>query len=186
LAGGLNAPTAALAWDGSSLYAAGYFTQSLSGVTANFLAKWDGNNWSSLSNGAGSDVYGLAVDNAGVYIGGSFNHVNGTKLNSYRFGILHFGSAGVNELSDKNATVQNFPNPFATETTITYSLAHDGLVKIEIYNLLGLKVRTVADEFKSAGDYEVTADMKDFPCGTYFCKFTEDGIMQTKEINLVK
>jgi hypothetical protein len=183
---GLNSYTYALAWNGSSLYVGGHFTKTTGNVTTNYLAKWDGNTWSSVSSGTGADVYALAIDNAGLYVGGAFNHVNGLSLSSPRFGILHFASAGVSESTTNNPIVQNFPNPFTTETTITYSLAHDGLVTIEIYNLLGLKVKTVVNEFKAAGDYEVTADMKDLPSGTYLCKCTEGGVTQTKEINLVK
>jgi hypothetical protein len=183
---GLNNTVNALAWDGTSLYVAGDFTQTMSFVTVNRLAKWDGSNWSALSGGTEYNIYGLAVDNAAVYIGGGFSQVNGGKLNSFRFGILHFGAAGVDELSSEKSTVKNYPNPFSSETKITYSVAHDGPVTIEIYNLLGVKCKTVVNEFNAAGDYEVTADMRDIPNGTYLCKYTEGGITQTKEITLVK
>jgi hypothetical protein len=183
---GLNSYAYALVWNGSSLYVGGNFTKTLSGTTADFLARWDGNTWNSVSNGTGADVLALAVDNSGLYCGGDFNHVNGLNLSSPRFGILHFASAGVDRTITENSALQNYPNPFSTETTISYSISRDGLVKIEIFDPLGLKVKTVVNAFKAAGDYEVTADMRDLPSGTYLCRFSEGGVIQSKVISLIK
>jgi hypothetical protein len=84
----------ALAMDESgNLYVGGYFNDVNNNGTvldaADFVAKWDGTNWSALgSNGAGnsslmSQVYALAVDgNGDLYVGGDFSDVNnnGTVL----------------------------------------------------------------------------------------------------------
>ena len=84
----------ALAMDESgNLYVGGYFNDVNNNGTvldaADFVAKWDGTNWSTLgSNGAGksslmSQVYALTVDgNGDLYVGGTFTDVNsnGTVL----------------------------------------------------------------------------------------------------------
>ncbi|MDP4219798.1 MAG: T9SS type A sorting domain-containing protein [Bacteroidota bacterium] len=188
LGGGLNAGADALAMNGSDLYVGGYF-DSVGGVRmkAPFLAKWDGSAWSSVSNGVGASVYALAVDQAGLYVGGGFTHVNGGRLNSYRFGILHFATAGVNSAAgEQDAAVESYPNPFSTETKILYSVSHDGPVKIEIYNILGAKVRSIVNEFKTAGAYEVSFDGAELPNGTYICSVSADGRTQTKRLSFAK
>jgi len=56
---------------------------------------------------------------------------------------------------------QNYPNPFNTETVITFALPRSGNVKIEIFNVLGQKVRDLVDEEVSAGYKRVVWDGKD-------------------------
>ena len=50
---------------------------------------------------------------------------------------------------------QNFPNPFNPVTRIRFQVPEDQLVQIEIYDVLGRKIRTLVDGFKAAGFYEV-------------------------------
>lgn len=51
--------------------------------------------------------------------------------------------------------VQNFPNPFQASTTISYALTEPSRVSIDIYNMLGQKVRTLASESLSSGTQSV-------------------------------
>ncbi len=69
---------------------------------------------------------------------------------------------------------QNYPNPFNPETTIKYQIAEAGNVNIVIYSILGQKIRTVLDEFKSAGNYTIKWDGKNdygvlSSSGIYLC-----------------
>jgi hypothetical protein len=56
---------------------------------------------------------------------------------------------------------QNFPNPFNPSTSIRYSVAEAGQVKIVVYNTLGQEVRTLVDNQKLAGDYTANWDARD-------------------------
>lgn len=47
--------------------------------------------------------------------------------------------------------LQNFPNPFHASTTISYALTEPSRVSIDIYNMLGQKVRTLASQPQSVG-----------------------------------
>jgi hypothetical protein len=86
---------------------------------------------------------------------------------------------------------QNYPNPFNPTTTIEYSLPKRGHVIIEIFNLLGQKVRILIDEYKSAGTYRVTwdgmnTDGKPLATGIYFCRFRAGDNVQTTKMVLIK
>lgn len=50
---------------------------------------------------------------------------------------------------------QNYPNPFNPETKIRYQLSKRSLVKLEIYNIVGQKVRTLVSGEQTTGTYEL-------------------------------
>ena len=55
----------------------------------------------------------------------------------------------------------NYPNPFASSTTIRYQLASQGPVRLEVFNALGRRVALLVDEVKPAGAHEVSLDVAD-------------------------
>ena len=57
---------------------------------------------------------------------------------------------------------QNFPNPFNPSTIIEYSLGRRSPVEIDIYNILGQKIKTLENGWQAAGTYETTWDGTDF------------------------
>ncbi len=61
-----------------------------------------------------------------------------------------------NNLPDKYALYQNFPNPFNPCTTVKYTLPEKSQVSIRVYNIMGQEVATVVDKVQSAGNYEIT------------------------------
>ena len=56
---------------------------------------------------------------------------------------------------------QNYPNPFNSDTKIRYQLPENTHIKLEIYNLLGQKIRTLINEQKPAGSHTVRWDGRD-------------------------
>ena len=51
---------------------------------------------------------------------------------------------------------QNFPNPFNSATTIGYQLARRSHVDLEIYNILGQRIRSIVDAVQNTGHHAVT------------------------------
>ncbi len=86
--GALNAGVSAIAVNGLNVYAGGSFINVNNGGTvlnaADYIAKWDGSNWSALGNGANgsieSTVRAIAVSGSDVYVGGQFTNVNNGGL----------------------------------------------------------------------------------------------------------
>ena len=95
---------------------------------------------------------------------------------------------------------QNHPNPFNPATSIQYSVssrqkkAAGGFfthVTLRIYNILGQKVRTLLDEPKSSGSYQVMWDGKDekgkeVSSGIYFYRLDTENYQETKKMTLLK
>ncbi|MGA2508274.1 MAG: hypothetical protein ABSF80_12445 [Chitinispirillaceae bacterium] len=80
--GGYYGVVFALAVDNSgNLYAGGSF-DSVGGIAANNIAKWNGSSWSALGSGTSGWVQALAFDNSGnLYAGGVFSTAGGGTVN---------------------------------------------------------------------------------------------------------
>jgi hypothetical protein len=89
------------------------------------------------------------------------------------------------------ALAQNYPNPFNPETTITYDLAADSDVRLEIYNVMGQVVRTLVSDNQSAGRYRVSwlGDNSlghQVASGVYFYRIQAGGFQFVRKLMLLK
>ncbi len=86
---------------------------------------------------------------------------------------------------------QNYPNPFNPTTTISYSLPRRSNVTIEIFNLLGQRIRTLVDESQSSGPHRVDWDGRDaagktVSSGVYLYRLKAGESVQSKKMILLK
>ncbi len=76
----------------------------------------------------------------------------------------------------------NYPNPFSSSTTITFSIPQRESVTLVVHDLLGRHVRTLVSEQVEAGTYRVVWDGRNesgkfLPHGSYLCILrTRDGV----------
>jgi hypothetical protein len=86
--------------------------------------------------------------------------------------------------------LQNYPNPFNPSTRINYKVPYDANVLIEVFNVLGMKVAELVNEFKSVGYYDVefvpARDYKSFASGVYYYKITATDIKTGNNYSLIK
>jgi serine protease AprX len=89
-------------------------------------------------------------------------------------------------LSDR-LSLANHPNPFTGKTTFTYSLPVDGKVTLEIYDIVGNKVKSLVDERQSAGDYQLKIDENSLQAGVYTTtlKLDSNGNLMTRTIKII-
>ncbi|MFZ5516479.1 MAG: PKD domain-containing protein [Candidatus Zhuqueibacterota bacterium] len=104
-------------------------------------------------------------------------------------------ATGVNENADGLprifALFQNYPNPFNPVTTIKYDLPKDCLVEIQIFNVLGQKVRTLVSAPQQAGHQLILWNgLNDsgvsVATGTYIYKIKAADFVETKRMTLIK
>jgi hypothetical protein len=81
---------------------------------------------------------------------------------------------------------QNYPNPFNPTTEISFSLPVASHVKLEIYNIMGQLVITLADETREAGLHTVTWDGSSVASGVYFYRLATPEFVQTRKMLLMK
>ena len=92
---------------------------------------------------------------------------------------------GVNdsEESSTGSRLQScFPNPVEDRTTFAFYLEEGRDVKLELFNTNGNKLRTVIDEFYSAGDHTVQTDLFDLEKGAYLYVLTGGNFKFTKSL----
>ncbi len=75
-------------------------------------------------------------------------------------------------LPTKISLNQNFPNPFNGETSISFGLSSEEAVKLEIYNALGVRVKTIAEGQFPAGRYHFRWNGSRDPSGVYFARLS--------------
>ena len=86
---------------------------------------------------------------------------------------------------------QNYPNPFNPVTQIEYSVYREGYVKLDIFDLLGRRLRTLVDGEKRPGTHRVSWDGMDHKgdavsTGVYLYRLEADNYQQTNKMILLK
>ncbi len=66
---------------------------------------------------------------------------------------------------------QNYPNPFNPSTIVSFALKTQSRVTIDVYNVLGQKVRTLADgTYPKGGPYPISMSSSGLASGVYFVR----------------
>lgn len=96
-----------------------------------------------------------------------------------------------NELPNSFTLEQNYPNPFNPSTYIEFSLPTAGHTTIEVFNVLGRRVRTILDQEMPAGYHRVifdgrTSSGEELSTGVYFYRLKTDEHVASKKMILMK
>ena len=99
------------------------------------------------------------------------------------------GTVGVEDETGTNSSFnlsQNYPNPFNPSTTINFSIPVAGVVKLNIYNVLGEKVETLLNSYLDSGLHEVVFNAEHLPSGIYIYTLNTGNFYQTRKMILLK
>lgn len=105
--------------------------------------------------------------------------------------VIDGGPAELMQVPDHFVLEQNYPNPFNPITKIRYGLPNANNTTIQIYDILGRKVRTLLDENQSAGYHEVIWDAHDdygnkVATGVYFYRIQVKSYSDVKKLLILK
>ena len=81
---------------------------------------------------------------------------------------------------------QNYPNPFNPSTMINFKVGEPGLVLIKIYNVLGVEVATLVNEYKNSGNYSADFNALNLSSGVYLYSLSVNNFTQTRKMILEK
>ncbi|MBP9084356.1 MAG: T9SS type A sorting domain-containing protein [Bacteroidia bacterium] len=82
--------------------------------------------------------------------------------------------------------MQNYPNPFNPTTTISYNVPFTSNIRIVVYDILGTEIKTLMNEEKIKGEYQLQFDATGLSSGVYYYSIFANDFAQTKKMILIK
>jgi len=79
-----------------------------------------------------------------------------------------------------------YPNPFNPTTSMTLAVPQAGNVSVQVYNIMGQVVATLASGHMDANTYTLTWDASNVSSGMYFVKAEAAGNVTTQKLVLMK
>jgi hypothetical protein len=129
-----------------------------------------------------------------------------SKSDGLRIGALHWndeaydGAASiaaikaayeaVTDVEDVEVTselqLRNYPNPFKSETTISFNLEKNSRVNLAVYDISGRKVEVLINENRLAGEHTVQFAPASMGNSIYFIKLTTEDATVTQRMMMLK
>ncbi len=140
-----------------------------------------GNNWSVQIDSLGSpliatcfkDGYGWAVGRNGLVLKKDFSIITGINDN--------------NEIYNDNTILfQNYPNPFSSETVISYQLPVINNIELGVFDITGRKVTTLVRERQQPGRYDAEWNAEGITPGLYLYELKDGQIRQVRKMIKIK
>ena len=82
--------------------------------------------------------------------------------------------------------LKNYPNPFNSGTTISYSIPQQGFVSIRIYSPSGKLIKTLINEIQPPGQYEIIFIPHNMPAGIYFYTLQNNNLILSNKMILIR
>jgi len=146
--------------------------------------------WMSTYGGTGLEsAYSVQQTADGGYILAGFTYALGSNYGD--FYLVKLGAeSSVPPISlslpQHYSLHPNYPNPFNPSTRIAYDLPSPSPVTLEVFDLLGRSVFSLAKGTHSAGSYSILFDGSALPSGLYFYRLQAGTFTQTQKMILLK
>ena len=79
------------------------------------------------------------------------------------------------ELPEGSTLLTNYPNPFAGETTLEFSVPKPAHVRLDVFDVLGRRVLTVVDQRYRMGVHRLRWNSQALSRGVYLVRMAVDG-----------
>jgi hypothetical protein len=116
-----------------------------------------------------------------LYAGVWYNGMWRAKLTDLLSG---FSGTPENKPGNELILQQNSPNPFSTNTEISYTVRNPGHVSLTIIDLSGNIKASLIDAYQTAGEYTASFSplQGTLPPGIYYYRLEADNIVQVKKM----
>jgi len=107
-------------------------------------------------------------------------------------GVWSYSDSSPISVEEKNAAPgvltldDNYPNPFNSVTTLSFTLPVSGKASLIIYSITGQKVTRLIDGYMVAGRHSTAFDCANLSSGVYIYSLTMDGFNKNGKMTLVR
>jgi len=107
------------------------------------------------------------------------------------YGYKYLAKEKIDDQETAELSINNYPNPFNPDTEIRYHLPEAIHINLEIYNLLGQKIRTLIDGQKPTGSHTIRWDGRDetgaaVSSGVYLYTLTAGRFCGTRKMVVIR
>ena len=100
-------------------------------------------------------------------------------------------SYDINFMPEETSLEKNYPNPFNPSTTIPFNITQAGNVTLNVYDMSGSLVKTLASDYKESGSYKViwnglNNDGQQVASGQYILKMSAPNYSNTLQMTFIK
>ncbi len=172
-------------WNSSICIDSTCYNQSIDSVTVSIAAG------GSITCGVLAWTSGVGSDNIILKIVELFNLSNNISVN------INFLAQYDLNMDDEYPNGNNvkilscFPNPFNPSILLKYKIGKRNNVRLDVYNILGKKVKSLVEEVQESGNYYIKWNGNDgvnkpLPSGAYFLKIQSGEYHMIKKITLLR
>jgi len=148
------------------------------------LSTDSGANWHTVNVGLNyfKDINALSIKGNYLFAGDNYGNVWRRPLSEMTTAVNKQSQNGMPLL----ALQKNFPNPFTTTTTITFSLPESEPVTLRVYNSIGEEITTLINGNLAEGTHNVIFHGENLQSGIYFYRLTAGENVLNGEMAIVK
>lgn len=84
------------------------------------------------------------------------------------------------------AMIETTPNPTSGSANIQYVVPQNGMVTLKVYNMLGVEIATLVNEFKNADNYSVKFETSTLPSGQYTVRMVSGDISTNAVLTVIR
>jgi hypothetical protein len=130
--------------------------------------------------------FGVSIKTLDVNVGETSVYIDDIYFNKKSPTNINEQDNDLADIPDNFKLFSNYPNPFNPETKIRYHLPKGTKVKVNVYDITGRQVKTLVNDNKSAGGYEVIFDGRKLASGVYLYSLEAGEYKYVKKMILLK
>jgi hypothetical protein len=202
LAGDFDGPIHAMVWHQNRLVVAGHFTH-IGPYEAAGIAVWAVDSWAGVGSGLGNwrSLYGkvdLASTSHGLYAAGAMRTAGGHRTGGLAawtgdLRLIQSPAPVPDEVPHPRNPfgLKAYPNPFNPRTALSWDLPAAGSMTLAVYDVRGMRVRTLVVDNRPAGKGEASwdgtlEDGRAAPSGIYHLRLEWNGQTASRKLTLVR